>query len=72
MALSEPILPEDTDGKDPTPKYIKKLTVSFSPGFGTTVRYNKAAQSSEEEKLQQIEESQTEMKSWSDDRREAP
>ncbi|PON23682.1 hypothetical protein TGAM01_v207329 [Trichoderma gamsii] len=51
--FSEPIRPEDTDGKDPTPRYIKKLTISFPP-VGTAVRYNKAAQSSEGEQLQQI------------------
>ncbi|KAL6890776.1 hypothetical protein GGI43DRAFT_430389 [Trichoderma evansii] len=55
--LSEAIRPEDTDGKDPTPRYIKKLAISFPP-VGTTVRYNKA-QSSEEEQLQQIGDSQT-------------
>ncbi|KAM0458563.1 hypothetical protein ACHAPV_005955 [Trichoderma viride] len=46
--FSEPIRPEDTDGKDPTPRYIKKLTISFPP-VGTTVRYDKASQISEEE-----------------------
>lgn len=51
--LSESIRPEDTDGKDPTPRYINKLTASFPP-VEITVRYNKAAQSSEEEPLQQI------------------
>jgi hypothetical protein len=45
--LSEPIRPEDTDGKDPTPRYIKKLTIYFPPVVNT-VRYDKAAQSSEE------------------------
>ncbi|KAK1238039.1 hypothetical protein MKX08_002618 [Trichoderma sp. CBMAI-0020] len=46
--FSEPIRPEDTDGKDPTPRYINELTVSFPP-VGTTVRYEKAAQIPEEE-----------------------
>ncbi|EHK48781.1 hypothetical protein TRIATDRAFT_93783 [Trichoderma atroviride IMI 206040] len=46
--FSEPIRPEDTDGKDPTPRYIKKLTIYFPP-VGKTVHYDKAAQISEEE-----------------------
>lgn len=46
--FSEPIQPEDADGKDPAPLYIKKLTISFPP-VGATVRYNKAAQIFEEE-----------------------
>jgi hypothetical protein len=50
--LSEPIQPEDTDGKDPTPRYIEKLAISFPPVI-STVRYDKTAQSSEEEQLQQ-------------------
>ncbi|KAL7919901.1 hypothetical protein ACQKWADRAFT_322608 [Trichoderma austrokoningii] len=41
--LSEPIKPEDTDGQDPTPRYIKKIT---------------AAQSSEEEQQHQDAEEQ--------------
>lgn len=45
---SEPIRSEDTDGKDPTPQYIKELTISFPP-VGTSVLYNKAAQTSEED-----------------------
>lgn len=49
--FSEPIKPEDTDGQDPTPPYIKKLTISFPPAENTA-RYNKAAQSSEEEQQQ--------------------
>ncbi|KAL7967532.1 hypothetical protein HDV63DRAFT_412565 [Trichoderma sp. SZMC 28014] len=45
--FSEPIRPEDADGKDPTPPYIKNLTIHFPPA-GIAVRYKKAAQSSEE------------------------
>ncbi|QYT02661.1 hypothetical protein H0G86_009655 [Trichoderma simmonsii] len=48
--LSEPVRPEDTDGKDPTPRYIGNLTISFPP-TGKTGRYEKAAVVSEEEQL---------------------
>ncbi|KAM0246589.1 hypothetical protein ACHAQJ_010172 [Trichoderma viride] len=52
--LSEPVRPEDTDGKDPTPRYIKDLTISF-PSAGHPPSYAKAAEAAEEEQLQQIE-----------------
>ncbi|KAL7930189.1 hypothetical protein V8C35DRAFT_313766 [Trichoderma chlorosporum] len=38
--MSEAVRPEDTDGKDPTPQYIKKMTIFFPPG--NTVRYEAA------------------------------
>ncbi|KAJ4856067.1 hypothetical protein T069G_09435 [Trichoderma breve] len=44
--LSDAIQPEDKDGKDPTPRYIKNLTVSFPP-TGDTVRYRRATKDSE-------------------------
>ncbi|PNP46609.1 hypothetical protein THARTR1_10708 [Trichoderma harzianum] len=56
--LSEPVRPEDTDGKDPTPRYIKDLTISFPPA-GNTGRYEKAAVVSEEELQQQREDEET-------------
>ncbi|KAL7780981.1 hypothetical protein V8C43DRAFT_246644 [Trichoderma afarasin] len=53
--LSDAIQPEDKDGKDPTPRYIKNLTVSFPP-TGDTVRYRRAKKDSEGEQLRQMEE----------------
>ncbi|OPB40219.1 hypothetical protein A0O28_0002980 [Trichoderma guizhouense] len=53
--LSDAIQPEDKDGKDPTPRYIKNLTFSFPP-TGDTVRYRRAKKDSEGEQLRQMEE----------------
>ncbi|KAF3062506.1 hypothetical protein CFAM422_010673 [Trichoderma lentiforme] len=53
--LSDAIQPEDKDGKDPTPRYIKNLTVSFPP-TGDSVRYRRAKKDSEGKQLRQIEE----------------
>ncbi|QYT05590.1 hypothetical protein H0G86_012479 [Trichoderma simmonsii] len=52
--LSDAIQPEDKDGKDPTPRYIKNLTVSFPP-TEDTVRYRRAKRDSEGEQLRQME-----------------
>ncbi|KAL7906169.1 hypothetical protein GGI35DRAFT_458931 [Trichoderma velutinum] len=53
--LSDAIRPEDKDGKDPTPRYIKNLMVSFPP-TEDTVRYRKAMKASEGEQLRETEE----------------
>ncbi|KAL6699856.1 hypothetical protein J3F84DRAFT_404815 [Trichoderma pleuroticola] len=53
--LSDTIQPEDKDGKDPTPRYIKNLTVSFPPS-GDTVRYKRALKDSAADELRQTEE----------------
>lgn len=58
--LSEPVRPEDTDGKDPMPRYIKDLTISFPP-TGNSGHYEKAAVVSEEEQLQQREDEETQV-----------
>lgn len=55
LDLSDAIKPEDKDGKDPTPRYIKNLTVSFPPSEDT-VRYRRAMKDSEGGQLRQTEE----------------
>lgn len=33
ISLSAPIMMTDADGKDPTPKYVDKMVVSFPDGY---------------------------------------